>query len=282
MKISDFCLAGALLAVSVTAAKASDLMPSFASAPTGWTVDRYSPDSFGNVGTYQGRANVLGIGIGPNGAFANRPSSYQYGFYSTQGEGYGISGGAGDSLASALFVPGSWADPANGARRTGMWGVMTDASGNVTDYPIIGYTNYGTGTADLNSNGTQDSFIGFRIWSDSANSGSGGWYDLGNVNVNYGAWNSLDIVFTGTGYEYYINGLDVLNLSAAPGTTGFSSVLMEAFNFSGDPNSPNAVANSYTAYWSNVPEPGSLALFGAGVALLGLVAGLRRRHSMTG
>lgn len=278
MKIVTLCLTSALFVLATSGAKAGNIMPSFASAPTGWSVDRYAPDSFGNVGSYQGQSNVLGIGIGPNGAFANRPPAYQYGFYSTQGEGHSISGGAGDYLAAALYVPTSWQDPTAGARRTGMWGVMTDGSSTVTDYPLIGFTNYGTGTADLNSSGTTDSFIGFRVWSDLANSGNGGWYDLSSVGVNYGAWNDLSIVFTGSEYHYYVNGLDALNLAAAPGSADFSTVLMEAFNFSGDPNSPGAVGNSYTAYWANVPEPGSFALFGAGFALLSLVVGLRGRR----
>lgn len=65
MKTAVSLLAGAILALAATGARASDLMPSFASTPAGWTVDRYAPASFGNVGAYQGQWNVLGIGIAP-------------------------------------------------------------------------------------------------------------------------------------------------------------------------------------------------------------------------
>ena len=64
-------------------AHAVDITPDFSNVPTGWTVDRYAPDSFSNVGSYQGLNNVLGIGIGPNGATSNRTAGYQANFYST-------------------------------------------------------------------------------------------------------------------------------------------------------------------------------------------------------
>ena len=269
-----FIIVSAIAIFFSSLAHAADITPDFSNVPTGWTVDRYAPDSFSNVGSYQGLNNVLGIGIGPNGATSNRPAGYQANFYSTQGMGHAVTGGAGDMLQAALYVPTSWMDSALGAVRTDMWGVMTDSSSNVTNYPIIGFTNYGTGLADMNSLGLHDSYIGFRVWSDALNGGNGGWYDL-NVNVNTDAWNTLGIDFTGTNYNFYVNGQDVLSTVAAPGTTSFGSVLMQAFNFDGNTNSPGAVISPYIAHWSNVPEPSTIALMGLSLAVLGTMS--RRR-----
>ena len=86
-------LALALLAATSFSALSAPIMPDFADVPTGWTTDRYDPASFSNVGTYQGRADVLGIGITGAGNLANRPSNYQSTFYNTQGQQHAITGG---------------------------------------------------------------------------------------------------------------------------------------------------------------------------------------------
>ena len=242
----------------------ADLMPSFADVPTGWSVDRYAPASFSDVGTYQGRSDVLGIGISLADDYANRPAPYQSTFYNTQGEGHAISGGAGTELDGDLFIPLSWSDPAsNGSVRTDMWGVMTDSTNAITDYPIIGFTNYG-GAAR------------YRVWNEYLNSGNGAWVDLATP-VAYNAWTSFGIGFDGTNIDYYINGSEVYSYAEETATAGFSEVIMQAYNFGGDPSITSANPVNYTAYWSNsVPEPGSFTLLSVG--LLGLMFAARKRR----
>lgn len=56
---------------------------------------------------------------------------------------------------------------------------------------------------------------------------------------------------------------------------GFSAVIMQAYNFGDPTNFPTAKVADYTAHWSNIPEPTSLALIG--LAMFGLVASRRKR-----
>ena len=249
------------LGVASLGASAAALMPDYANVPTDWTTDRYAPASFANVGTYQGRNDVLGIGISSADAFNNRPAGYQSTFYNTQGKQHVIAGGPGSSITADLFIQSDWRDGANGSVRSDMWGVMADAGSVVSAYPIIGFTNYG-GSAR------------YRVWDDDT-----GWHDLA-VAVTYDAWTEFEIQYSGSSFDFLINGVSVYSDGTINGTTGFSAVIMQAYNFGGDPSINGAVANDYTAHWANastaqVPEPASLAL--TALALLAAAAASRRR-----
>lgn len=242
-------------------AQAVDITPDFANVPTGWTTDRYEPDVFANVGAYEGRNDVLQIGIHEDQGSANRGGQSST-FYNTHGRKHAAVGGTGDRLSADLYVESAWSEGGSGAIRSDIWGVLTDGSG-VTGYPIIGFANF-------------DGAARFRVW-DLAD----GWVDLGDT-VNFDAWNSLAMEFTGSSIDYFVNGSLAYSDADVGGSTGFQEVIMQAYNFydpalGGDYNAVN-----YEAHWSNTPaatvsEPGMIAPLAMGLVGLGAM-GLRRRQ----
>ncbi len=234
-KIFNVALITALAAVTfASSALAVGIMPNLASVPTGWTTDRYDPASFADVGPFQGRTNVLGIGINSTTDLANRPPAYQNSFNNTQGRQFAFSptAGPGSVVSSDLFIPTSWNNPVNGNVRSDMWVVMQDSSPAVTGWAIIGFTNYG-GSPRL------------RVWD-----GDVGWVDLGTA-INYNAWNRFSVeLMPDTSVKFYVNGALVFTDFATGNTASFSAVIMQAYNFA-DPSIPGTVLAPYTANWAN-------------------------------
>lgn len=235
----------------------ANITPDFTGVPTGWTTDRFQPNGFMDIGSFQGRSNVLEINVSEAQGFGSRGGGFDFTFYNTQGMQHVVAGGAGDMISADLWLPSHWATEVNGSRRTDIWAVMTDGS-SVTDYPILGFTNYGV------SAGT------FRAWDGAS------WVNFTEP-VLYDSWNTLSILFTGTSYEYRVNEVLVFTDTTVNGSTAFSALIMQAYNFNGDPSIVGAVTatgmGSYSAYWSNttsgdVPEPGTLAFCAAGLALI--------------
>ena len=260
----------ATLLLGISAAQA-DATASFVGAPGGWTVDRYAPASFGDVGNYAGHTDVLGIGINSLQGYGSRGGGFDNTFYNTQGMATPISGGAGSSISADLFVQSSWLSNVGGNIRTDMWGVVDNALNTIVeDYPIIGFTNAG-GIGHL------------QVWDDML----GVWDPLSNV-LSGDTWYQLGITFTGTTFQYSVDGLLEATVNADPAAFDFTSMIMQAYNYNGtDPALAGTVASDYTAYWSNdqttaAPEAASLAMFGGGLLVLFGLFTLNRRKTVDG
>jgi hypothetical protein len=253
--------AGAFLAL---AAHAAPVLPSVTDA--GWTTDRYEPASWANVGTYQGRNNVLGIGINDSTNAANRPGGQQGSFYNTQGRQIGVTGGTGDSIAADLFLDANWASSQGGFVRTDLWGRSAGATETGVSYPIIGFTNFDTPGARLRVFDSQVGWINLAI-------------DLTSL---YGTWVALKIEALATGYEFFVNGTSVFTDNTLGSAGGdFTRGFLQAYNF--NESSVGVTGNpAYTAHWSDpvsnqVPVPGPLVLTSLALCLLGFS---RRRRAL--
>lgn len=212
-----------------------------------WSFDRWPPSSFANIGPFNGRQNVLELGLTQAFALPNRPPAYQTTFYNTQGRRIALgTRPPNSSFVGSLWLPSSWlsSDPGSAQlnRRSDLWGVlMPGATGLTCDFEacnafaVIGFTN-----ADPVNPTTNGGSARFRVF-DSQLPGDG-WFNVPSATVPLvgDSWNNLCITWTGPTIEYRIN--DVLvytdstvvpDVPAGP-LTNFSEAIVQGYNFGSD------------------------------------------------
>jgi hypothetical protein len=259
-----------VLASSVLSAQ-TDVTPNLSGGVGSFYTDRYNPASFAvNPGIVQGRNNVLQIAINSSTNASNRPTGQQSNFYNTQGKKLDVNQTGSWKFQSDLFIESGW-NTTSTLVRTDMWATqcnglcIPNSEANVTDYPIIGFTNE-AGAAR------------FRGWDRAV-----GWRDFTST-VNFGAWNTLMMSFDAADntFSYWVNGNMTYTFGGNGVSTVVGNVMYQARNFNGL-GQDISNGGDYTANWSNtsnvVPEPSTYALMATG--LIGLVGiGSRRRKNM--
>ncbi len=215
----------------------TNLMPSFSTVPfsgtsPSWPVSRYAPATFAQPGGGTGQAPfLLGIGIDQAQGYSNRPAAYQSQLYGYQGRSHAVAGsGSGDAIAADLYIPSTLGDTTQGNAATYMWAVGSKG-GAESDYAIIGFTN-SVGHGE------------YTVWDET----SQGWIDLPGT-VSYNAWNAFSIQFTGSTFDYYVNGTKVYSMANQFGSSLVSGTIMDAVNFF-DPTT-SFTGRNYGVGWSD-------------------------------
>jgi hypothetical protein len=240
----------AVLLLTTAGSTHAGVLPAYplGTTPGTWQVDRYAPLAFSNVGTVNGRLNVLELGISSADSLANRPPAFQSTFYNTQGRGFVLDQPSYAVLYGSVYLPSAWATSTGPAdyRRTDLWGVLSPASGGDTCpssacnlFPIIDFSNadptYPSGTGSATGR--------YRVFDTNI-----GFVDLA-APVAYNQWSDLCIAWTGADIRHYINGAQVYlqsNLTQADTSFGppnkYTRMIMQAYNFGA----------SYDANWSGI------------------------------
>lgn len=224
--------------------------------PTDWSKDRADASSFENVGSFQGRDDVLRLGI-------KDPADPRGSFYNWQGYSQRTDAPSGNSfLRGDLWIMDGWQ---NGGEddyvHTGMWGSAMPADlvaeGKYVDaasvFPIVHFTNQG-GVGRL------------VVWDPSSPEAIGGWVDLPETSgvINYDSWNTIDLRLLPEDrkVQYLFNG-KVIYTWDVPEPSNPDLGLPEQF-FAMYLKARNTGHSQYDSYWSRLLS-GTLIRSGEGI-----------------
>lgn len=218
--------------------------------PGAWYPDRFPPDAFESA-MFDGD-DRLHHGISVNDSAANRPGQFSSAFYNTQGRKYDTYIEIGQTWSIDLYIPSGWASD---VRRADLWATTRDAVGNISGFPILGFTSNDPAD-DVNPNPSNPT-PRFRVFVQDTdqNAGNGyqpGWVDLGLPGgFSYDRWWTLETELTASTYEFRVyDDLGNLVLSYSDGTTfdsiRTSDLIVQAYNF----------GESYDVYWDNFQAGG--------------------------
>lgn len=170
-----------------------------------WNRDRYEPDEFQPIGSYQGRSDVLRILIGPDGIASNRDPGFGSGFYDTQGRSATVNLPAGAFGTADFYIPKAWqAQQSSEWQATGLWGSTFKPTGPGTEtvigYPIIAFANsaqlYGNAYGSAGAQGGR-----IMVYDDDTDA-----WNVVSSDIKYDGWNTLRFEIHKDRYEFYFNG----------------------------------------------------------------------------
>jgi hypothetical protein len=187
-----------------------------------WYPDRYPPAVFESA--YYDGDNRLRVGISGEDYLPNGSTFYNY-----QGRKFDLGNSAETYITADLYIGSDWE---TNQRSASLWATTLDANGDISGYPIAGFT----------------SGDGFKIFTqdldqDASNGYDPGWKIIGFPDgFSYGAWYTLRAELTQGAYRYYINGQLVFEDIMTFDSVEWANMMLQAYNFGED----------YDVYWDNV------------------------------
>jgi hypothetical protein len=214
-----------------------------------WYPDRYRPATFESA--FFDGDNRLHVFIDGDDAY---PHGTNTTFYNFQGRKYNLGNDVNTYITADLYIGTDWE---NNQRHASLWATTYDADGNISGYPIAGFTE-GNGFRIFTQDTDQDPGNGYQA----------GWYDVGYpINFEYGKWYTIRAELTETAYRYYLNGELVWSDSATYDSVLWANMMLQAYNYGED----------YDVYWDNV---GAGPILPTGKATFGFVSKYKKGASI--
>jgi len=269
MKVSSLLM----IMISFSCGAHAQFSDTFDTLNPAWVTDRYAPAGFQSVPFLGGQS--LQITIDQSGSSANRPApTYTASFFNTQGDQRPVGIVGGWSLSAQVYVSSAFDTTTGQLVQTNLWAETGSSSAN-GEYAIMGFTN-ASPTNPLNPNASDRAFT-FEIF-DGTPANPTSWFDVGlQSDFAFNAWHTLEETYTGTAFEYLLDGVVVDTVPDSNGE-GLQTAFLEAYNFG--QTDANGL-NNYSVEWDNaiatavIPEPKGFAL-ALGLTSLGLAWTQRR------
>lgn len=208
-------LTAAMFTAPYSALAATYLNPLTTAELSTWTADRTFPSGGAvSLPTFAGRNDVLKMGID-----SSLRSTSGFSFYYT--EGIKKEANFGKELGVDMYLDSDWQSK---SVRSGLWGVAADDANVITAYPILEF-----------STKRSDNTAGWRYWTNDD------WVNIPTA-YSFGQWALLYIKIADDGIHLKINGVEV-GVVPLDGTTHFSAVILNAYNY-------GEGTQSYNTYWN--------------------------------
>ena len=248
---------------------------------TGWSVDRYAPNSF-TSSTAPDASTAFATTISYQDSSANRPSGYSSTFYNTQGYKQSVNGVSGTwYLSEDLYITSSMLTGTAGPMSSELWGGTGNGLGSQSGFYCFSFLS-GVDSRSATASASTGSMLG--VFDDT----TGLWSYYSTAGLTAG-WSQISVAYNGSTVDFFVNGNLIASQGSAvisqdPDIATLDTAYIEDYNFYGGSGSGIPATGDTVVYRKDitamtaapVPEPSTLAL--ASLGGFTILFGLKRRR----